>query len=216
MTSPFKMYRRINEEVFSLHPDVTIKISVQLNQPIESKTGETYISELHNEFITQQGTITTNIKYAYYLSLSPKRFYSYGISLTWDVYPDFIDFVNEIVDLTDETKETSPFETIYNEFGEVVKIKCDSSICKTIKVEDRFGNSLTATPIVCSYRNDTVTEYGVRLMFGQQIDLSYDIPIKRFKGLKYFLQTYNPLNHASNMINYLVTTPLLGTNRKKI
>lgn len=216
MASPFEMYRKINEEVFSLHPDVTLKLSVQINTPIESRTGETFINELHNEFVTKQGTITTNIKYSYLLSLSPKRFYSYGISLSWDIYPDFIDFVNDIVELSDETKESSPFKTIYNEFGEVIKISCDSSICKIIRLEDIYGNMITAYPTVLSYRNNTKTEYGVRLVFGEKEDLSYDVSLKRMKGLQYFLNTYNPLIHASTMVNYLVTTPLLGTNRKNI
>ena len=76
MASPFEYYKKINEEVFSLHPDVTLKISVLINQPIETRTHETFINELHNEFVTDKGAITTNIKYKYTLSLSPKRFYS--------------------------------------------------------------------------------------------------------------------------------------------
>lgn len=216
MASPFELYRKINEEVFSIHPDVTMKLSVTINSPVETRFNGTVISELHNEFVTDNGLITTNIKYRYNLSLSPKRFYKFGVSLDWDTYPDFVDFVDDIVDLLDERKESSPFKTVKNEFGETVRISCDASMCKSIKVVDIFGNRIDAFPIVLTYRNTIKTEPGIKLVFGEQPDLSYEIPIKRFRGLQYFLKTYNPLNHASNMINYLVSTPLLGTNRKKV
>ena len=216
MASPFEYYKKINEEVFSLHPDVTLKISVLINQPVESRTHETFINELHNEFVTSKGAITTNIKYKYTLSLSPKRFYSYGLLIDWENYADLIDFVDDIVYLGDTKNDLSPFKIVRNEFDEVVNIKCDNTISKTIRLEDAFGNSIEARPTIISYRNNTKVYPGVRLVFGEQNDLAYDVTLKRFRGFQRFLMTFNPLHLASNMINYLVTTPLLGTNQKII
>ena len=204
MASPFEYYKRINEEVFSLHPDVTLKISVLINQPVESRTHETFINELHNEFVTSKGAITTNIKYKYNLSLSPKRFYSYGLLIDWENYADLIDFVDDIVYLGDTKNDLSPFKIVRN------------TISKTIRLEDAFGNSIEARPTVISYRNNTKVYPGVRLVFGEQNDLAYDVTLKRFRGFQRFLMTFNPLHLASNMINYLVTTPLLGTNQRII
>lgn len=214
MPDAFEYYKRINQEVFQLHQEVTLKISVLINQPIESKSHEIFINKLHNEFITNNNSITTNIKYKYSMSLSPKKFYSYGISLDWEVYSDFLDFVDKIVFLTDEKNEYSPFKIIKNEFGETINIKCDNTLVKSINLEDQFGNYLEAKPIIISYKNNTIIKPGVRLIFGEQPDLSFDITIKRFYGLQRFLLTFNPLILASNMVNYLVTTPLLGTNKK--
>ena len=110
----------------------------------------------------------------------------------------------------------SPFKIVRNEFDEVVNIKCDNTISKTIRLEDAFGNSIEARPTIISYRNNTKVYPGVRLVFGEQNDLAYDVTLKRFRGFQRFLMTFNPLHLASNMINYLVTTPLLGTNQKII
>ena len=213
----FDSYTKISDIVFDLvFNKFTLKLNVMFNETNKNKmTSEERQENLHNEYIVQKGTITTSLKYRYSLVLEIRGDFKNSFYLDWNNYDYFCTAVERLVHLADPSNPETPFKRKYRDTGELVDIKFDNLRVLPSIVKDRYGNVLEFIPFVLygTGNEDIVTE-AVKIIVNNEI--TFDIPIRYMAGFKRFLMTYNPLHHATQLVNYISSTNLIGSNLSKI
>lgn len=196
----FNMYEKISDNLYWLAPDVMLRFNVGLG--MKNKEGGSKKS-FHQEFvydskytnINKSRTIRRNIDC--YISIDIKDDFDNSVMIRYQ---------NMIMLKLQMQNVVKWFTTIFKmKDGElIISGKYDKII-----VPLEFGKAIMFEPIVVQYENKTYTE-GVRLYLNS--DLCFiDIPVDRFMGFYYIIDTFDMYGNALALLNY-IQRPEFGYN----